>query len=342
MVGPVADNPRIPVAPGSVLVAIALSLFGAFMALWVPFLGIPIAAIGLARLWYRGMRLQTVVIAVGCGVSTIAFDLAGPVYITLFMLFAGPLAAEMLRRRSLTSVLLIVTLLMAGVWMGLLTGAAAYNGTSVQGFIESMSTAAEPTLKQLLGTDLGTEETQKQLDLMAASINQMWPAAFMIVSFLTALFSVSAVAAVARTSGVSVNGPPSLPELDMSPHLIWTLILGGALIAADKFSGNWHGGILGIAGENIVSVFRWVFFVQGVAVFAGMYRRAGFSRLSRTLGFVLLGVTETLLPLVSLTGLVDMFVNVRKLPRSGVVGPTTATGPGSSSESSGDRGPWHD
>ena len=343
MVGPVADNLRTQVAPGSFLTAAAVSLFGAFVALGVPFVGVPIAAAGLAWLWFRGMRVQAVIIAVACGAATFVSDLAGPIYVTLWLLFAGPLTAAMLRRRSLTVVVLVVTLLMSGVWVGLLTGAAASEGKNVQSFMESLvATATAPALEQVVGTDQGAVETRKQIDAMVVSFSRMWPAAFIIVSFLTALFSVTAVAAVAKKADVAVHGPPSLPELDMSPHVVWPLIVGGALIAADMFLGNWNGGVLGIVGENIVSVVRWVLFVQGVAVFAGLYKRAGFSRLSRSLGYVLLGITELLLPLVSLTGLVDIFVNVRKLPRSGVVGPTTATGPGSSSESPGDRGPWRD
>lgn len=343
MVGPGADSLRPEIAPGRLLIAFAISLFGAYVSVWVPFLGVPIAASALAWLWYQGRKLPAVIIAVVCGAATFVSDLAGPIYVTLWLLVAGPLVAVMLRRRSLTSVVLVVTLLMSGVWIGLLTGAAAYEGKSVQGLIGSLvKTATEPALRQVVGTDQGAEETRKQIEGMAETFTRMWPAVFVIVSFLTSLFSVSAVTAVAKTSGVNVNGPPDLAGLDMSPHVVWGLIVGGSMLAADKFLGSWNGGILGIAGENLLSVARWVLFVQGVAVFAGLYRRAGFSRLSRSLGYVLLGITEMLLPLVSLTGLVDLFVNVRKLPRNGVVGPTIATGSSSGSESSGDRGPWND
>jgi uncharacterized protein YybS (DUF2232 family) len=343
MVGPGEDSPRPAVAPGKTLTASLVSLFGAYVALWVPFLGVPIAASALAWLWFRGMKLPAVIVAVGCGAATFASDLAGPIYVTLWLLVAGPLAASMLRKRSLTSVVLVVTILMSGIWIGVLTGAAAYEGKNVQVLMVSLvDTATEPALRQVVGTDQGAEETRKQIDGMAETFTRMWPAVFVIVSFLTALFSVSAVAMVARASGTDVSGSQALQELDMSPHVVWALIVGVGMIAADKFLVGWSGGILGIAGENIVRVTQWVLFVQGVAVFAGLYRRAGFSRLSRSLGYVLLGITEMLLPLVSLTGLVDLFVNIRKLPRDGVVGPTIATGASSGSESPGDRGPWHD
>ncbi len=165
--------------------------------------------------------------------------------------------------------------------------------------------ATQPVLKQVTGTDQVAKDTRQQIEGMGTLFLRLWPAAFVVMIFLTSILSVFAVAAVARRSGASVNGPPRLPDLDMSPHVVWGLIVGVGALAADKFLGGWNGGILGIAGENILLVARWVLFVQGVAVFAGLYRKAGFSRLSRSLGYTLLGITEMLLPLVSLTGLVD-------------------------------------
>jgi hypothetical protein len=58
-----------------------------------------------------------------------------------------------------------------------------------------------------------------------------------------------------------------------------------------------------------------VFFLQGVAVFAALYERAKIGRPARSLGYVVLGVTEMLLPLVSLTGFADVWLNLRRLPR---------------------------
>jgi hypothetical protein len=130
MVGLGADSPNPAIAPGRLLTVFAVSLFGAYLALLVPFLGVPISASALAWLWYRGRRIPAVAIAVVCGAATFVSDVAGPVYVTLWLLLAGPLAAALLRRRSLTSTVLVVTILMSGVWIGLITGAAAYEGSA--------------------------------------------------------------------------------------------------------------------------------------------------------------------------------------------------------------------
>jgi uncharacterized protein YybS (DUF2232 family) len=62
---------------------------------------------------------------------------------------------------------------------------------------------------------------------------------------------------------------------------------------------------------------RWVLFAQGVAVFAGLYERVKVSKAGRAFGYATLAITEAFLPLVSLTGLVDVWLNFRKLPRDG-------------------------
>jgi uncharacterized protein YybS (DUF2232 family) len=57
--------------------------------------------------------------------------------------------------------------------------------------------------------------------------------------------------------------------------------------------------------------------LQGLAVFAALYRRISVGRVMRIIGFVLLGLTEVLVPSVSVLGLVDLFLNLRKFPRAG-------------------------
>jgi len=77
---------------------------------------------------------------------------------------------------------------------------------------------------------------------------------------------------------------------------------------------------------NLLVVARMVFLLQGIAVFAGLYRRANVSRPVRVLGFALLGATEMMIPAVSLTGLADIWLNLRRLPRDGVT-PESPSGP---------------
>ncbi|PKQ20755.1 MAG: hypothetical protein CVT66_03365 [Actinobacteria bacterium HGW-Actinobacteria-6] len=317
MASAVADNVE-PVRPVRLLAVSAACILGAYLSLAVPFLGVPVAAGALAWLWYRGQRVTTIAIAVLCGLLTFLIDPAGPFYVTLWLLIAGPLVATLVQRRSVATAVLVSTALMTVIWLGLLVGVSGLEGTSVNGYMSTlMKTATQPALDQVVGNATEAVQAREQIALLETTFVRLWPAIIAIMSFFTTLTTVFAVSAVARTSGVSVKIPPDLDRLDLSPHVVWGLIVGGGLLAADKFLGGWNGGVMGVVGENLLRITQWILFLQGVAVFASLYKRAKFSRLSKALGYVLLGLTEAFLPLVSLTGLADMFLNVRKLPRDG-------------------------
>lgn len=306
--------------PGASGIAIAsgLSFVGAALSLAVPFLGIPIGAGALAWLWYRRMPMLAIAVAILAGATTVIVDPVGPLYVVPWLLFAGPLSAALLKKRSIVGVLLFVTVLNAVVWIGLLTGVAALEGTSAQGFMRSISDqATKPALEQATSSGQNVEEVTRQVEAVGDTFVRMWPAILTLAAAFTALLSVGAVATIAGRLGVEVKPAPRLEQVDISPHVVWGLIVAVALIAGDKFSGGWNDQLLGVVGENLLQVVRWVLFVQGVAVFAGLYKKAGFARASRTFGYVVLGLTEVLLPLVSLTGLADVWLNIRKLPRDG-------------------------
>lgn len=335
MANAAADNGK----PVRLVVASATSILGAFLALGVPFLGVPVAAGALAGLWYRGRRVTTLALAVVAGALTFLIDPAGPFYVTPWLLIAGPLVALLIERRTVATAVLVSTVLMTLVWAGLLVGVSTADGTSVNDYMRSLvKTATQPALDSVTGTTSEARATREQITLVEGTFVRLWPTVIWIMSFFTTLGTVLAVSISARSSGVAVKSPPELDRLDLSPHVVWGLIVGGGLLAADTFLGGWNGGVLGVAGENLLRVTQWVLFLQGVAVFASMYKRAGFSRLSKALGYVLLGITEAFLPLVSLTGLVDMFVNVRKLPRDGVA-ETTAPPPDAPSGRTGEDRP---
>ncbi|MHB8705669.1 MAG: DUF2232 domain-containing protein [Coriobacteriia bacterium] len=306
-----------PSATG-ISVAIGLSFVGAALSLGLPFIGVPIAGGALAWLWYRKMPALAVAVSVLAGAATVIVDPVGPLYVVPWLLFAGPVTAVLLTKRSVAGVLVLVAVLNVAVWIGLLTGVAALQGTSAQAFMRSLSNeATKPAIEQAASTGENVEEVTEQIEMVGDTFARLWPAILTLAAALTALLSVGTVAAVAERAGVSVSPVPKLEKVDIGPGVVLGLIVAVALIAVDKFLGGWNDQLLGVVGDNLLLVVRWVLFVQGVAVFAGLYHKVGFTRLSRTLGYVVLGLTETLVPLVSLTGLVDMWLNVRKLPRDG-------------------------
>ncbi|PKQ38237.1 MAG: hypothetical protein CVT59_03150 [Actinobacteria bacterium HGW-Actinobacteria-1] len=332
MASAVADN-NAPARPVRLPLAFVACILGALLSLGMPYFGLPVAAGALAWLWYRGQRLATFAVAIVSGGLTFLLNPAGPLYVIPFLLIVGPLVAVLVQHRSVATALFVSTVLMSSVWFGMVVGAASAQDMSVNGFLDSVvKTVTQPARDSIVGDTAAARDSREQITYLETAVARLWPAVIVIMSFFTALGTVLAVALSARASGAVVKSPPELDRLDLSPHVVWGLIVGGALLAADTFLGGWHGGVLGAVGENMLRITQWVLFLQGVAVFAGLYKRAGFSPLSKAFGYVLLGITEAFLPLVSLTGLVDMFVNVRKLPRDGVAQvappPTDASGAG--------------
>ncbi len=337
MASAVADNTG-PERPVRLPLALVACIFGAFVSLLMPVLGLPVAAGALAWLWYRGQRSAMFAVAIVSSGLTFVLSPGGPLFVIPFLFIAGPLVAVLVQHRSVATALFVSTVLMTLVWLGMLVGVATVQGTSVNGFIDTATKSfTQPVRDSVVGDTAEARASREQITVLETTVARLWPASIVIMSFFTALGAVLAVAISARASGVSVKSPPELDRLDLSPHVVWGLIVGGALLAADTFLGGWHGGVLGAIGENTLRITQWVLFLQGVAVFAGLYKRAGFSPLSKALGYVLLGITEAFLPLVSLTGLVDMFVNVRKLPRDGAVQVTAPPTDASDADSEEDR-----
>jgi uncharacterized protein YybS (DUF2232 family) len=308
---------------------------GAVLATVFPFVGIPVAAGALASLWFGGRRTTAVLSAVAGGVATMVMAVpslspsavVGAVHIAAWLLVAGPLAAVLLRRSSAVNALLIVAGLSIALMAGLFGVTAALEGESVQAFVSSeVRSILEPFVTRALAPDAEAgevpAEVTEQIDELVDGAVRAWPSAVAVEAGLAALLALVVVGMVAVRSGVTVRSVPRFEALDLSPHVVWGLIAGIGLVAADKFLGGWNDGVLGLVGENALRITQWVLFLQGIAVFAALYRKVGLGRLSRTFGFILLGVTEAFVPLVSMTGLIDMWVNVRKLPRDGQSGGT--------------------
>jgi hypothetical protein len=316
-------------------VAVAVCLLGAVIATVFPFVGIPVAAGALASLWFGGRRTAAVLAAVAGGAATMVLALPSPtpsaivgaVHIAVWLLVAGPLAAVLLGRWQAVNALLAVAGLSVVLMAGLFGVTAALQGESVQAFVSSeVRSILEPYLTQALAPDAAAgevpAEVTEQIDELVDGAVRAWPSAVAVEAGLAAMLALVAVGTVAVRSGVAVRSVPRFEALDLSPHVVWGLIVGIGLVATDKFLGGWNDGVLGLVGENAMRITQWVLFLQGVAVFAALYKKVGMGRLSRMFGFILLGVTEAFVPLVSLTGLIDMWVNVRKLPRDGQSGGT--------------------
>ncbi|MCL4078137.1 YybS family protein [Coriobacteriia bacterium Es71-Z0120] len=301
--------------PAAALLAVVA---GALVSLAFPPIGLPLAAAGLVRLHVRHGALAAAAAAFVAGAATFVLDPTGPLYVTLWLLVVGPVTVGLLKRSRFESAVLAVAVAVAAVWAGAVVGAAAAQGTDVATmFRTTMQQAVSQGLVGAPQAGIGSAEAKRQVEELVSTMVRILPAVLAFLAGVTAVGSVGAATVVLRRLGVEVRGVPPLAEFDLDPRVVWALIAALVLMAVDKFSHGWRGGLLGVVGENLLLTMRWVLFAQGVAVFAGLYERVKVSKAGRAFGYATLAITEAFVPLVSLTGLVDVWLNFRKLPRDG-------------------------
>lgn len=293
------------------------------MVLFHPALALPIAGSCLAALVFGGRGLVAVATSAAAAalatltaqgtLFTIVFPLAETalppqtplVYAgttAASLLIVGPAVAWLLRRRRATEAVLLATAALSAVQLAALAALAGGAGLTLSALIRQ-------AVAQVAQQSGALEEVQQ-------AIVDGWPSVMLALNGFAAVFAVAGAARMASRLGVRVNRLPRLAAVDLDPRAAILPIAAFAVLAAARLPLEARG-TLEVVGSNLLAVARWVFFVQGLALFAGLYERAGFGRGMRVLGFVLLAVTEALVPLVSIIGLADVWLNLRRLPRDG-------------------------
>jgi uncharacterized protein YybS (DUF2232 family) len=243
------------------------------------------------------------------GPAAVGIDRLDALFVVVAMLAAGPAAAWALRRYSAYSVVAAGTLVAAGVYLAAPIGA--------QTLKDSLMLSRQMLDALVAGGSVADPAALKES--VAALLAQMaatWPATVVYTIGPGMLLSVPLVSRVGRSLGVEVKRYPALADTDLSFHLVWLAIAGLALLAAVTFWSHAQGTAYAV-GLNLLMIVRPALALQGLAVFAALYRRISVGRVMRIIGFVLLGLTEVLVPSVSVLGLVDLFLNLRKFPRAG-------------------------
>jgi hypothetical protein len=303
------------------LLLIALAcVAGAVLATDLPFAGVPLAAGALGWLTYRYGNVSAIVATVlsTAAACFVAGSWLPALFVAPALLAAGPLAAWALTRWSALLVIVGVTLLIMGAAVSLDVTVAALNGRSFAQERQVESAAMRQLLVQR-GAVPGTADPAAVADVadqVARLWLTLWPSLYLYVAGLAAVLAVPAVSRAGRALGREVAALPPLPELDFSLHVVWPAIAGLALLAAAAFAGRPDGWMQAL-GANLLLIVRPVLFFQGVGDFAALYRKAGVGRVARFFGFLFLGLSELVVPSVSIVGLADLFANFRKLPRGG-------------------------
>ena len=218
------------------------------------------------------------------------------------LLLVGPIAAWLMRRRPPFETTFIIAAALSVMQVAALASFASGAG---QTLLEFVSAAVGGIIAQTTG-----------LKEVEGAMLEAWPSVLVALNGFTAIFTVAGAGVAASRLGVETRRLPPLAAIDLDPRMVLLPIVAIALLAAGRLSIE-IAPTLEVIGSNLLIIARWMFFLQGVAMFAGLYERAKLGRAARSVGYVVLGITEAILPLVSLTGLADIWLNLRRLPRDG-------------------------
>lgn len=232
-------------------------------------------------------------------------------WVTVSLLAAGIGTPWLLRRLTALQTTAVVALVLSAIQVAALASFAVGAGMDLSGYVA----AGAQEMVALVGM------AAEYGELFATS----WLAMVVAMNMLAALFVVVVAGVSGSRLDPRIHTLPVLADVDLDPRVALLAIVTVALLAVGRFTSS-SVPMIEQLGLNLLVIARMVFLLQGLAVFAGLYRRAKVSRPVRILGFALLGATEMLIPLVSLTGLADIWLNLRRLPRDGV---TPAAPPGS-------------
>lgn len=293
----------------------------AYMVPLVPFVGAPLAAFALALIAYRFgdvwswaavFGASAVAIALNASYGALVFALVVPVLIV-----AGPLGARLLQKRPALAVAVIISTIVFSVMIASFGIQAALEHTSLVAFFQEQVKQGGEAARAMAGTknsSSGLNLTDAQMLLVSLSV---MPGLLVVACGATGILSTVAMTSAGRRAGVPVNALPRLTTLEIStyalvPFIAGILLLAGGLVA----KGTWSAGLT-IAGGNLLTVAIPLLTLQGVGIALFLLQRFEVPRWGRILAITAALLIEWLLPLLTLAGLVDTWLNLRRLPRDG-------------------------
>jgi hypothetical protein len=275
--------------------------------------GLPVAAAGVAGLAYRG-KIALAAVAAALGVGAVAALQRIDVVFVAPAVIAILLSVVMLPKRNaqVVGALLVGVLTLASVGFEELL--ARGQGTTLTAATALQMQAAVGELVKALGSSASAELVSR-LKEVAVTMSGAWPATYFESAVVVGVLVIVAIAWAARRAGREVN-VPALSQLDLSPHVLWAFVVGLLLLAA-SYGAFPASKTFAVVGLNLVLCARTLFVLQGLSVSAGLLDRTGVGLGGRILALAALAALDALTLVVSFIGLLDFWVNFRRLPRDG-------------------------
>lgn len=296
-----------------VLLLVVATVLGTALTSSVAVFGLPIAAAGIAGLTYRSRGIIAAA-AAGFGVVLSGFLAPGGAIYVAPVVLAVVLAVALLPKYSFQVIVgsLIGVFALAGAGFDALAARSA--GTTLPAQFTEQAKLVTAGLVKSLGAS-ATADLTAQMTQASKFVASSWPSTYFQSAVFLAVLVVAAIAWAARRAGVSLD-IPSLSRLDLTPHVLWVFVAGVLMVAA-SYGSFTVSATLGIVGLNLVLCARALFFLQGIGVAAGVLDRTGVGLGGRILGLAALAALDVFTLAISFSGLLDFWINFRRLPRDG-------------------------
>ncbi len=289
------------------LTASTLSVFSTLAAIFAP---LPILYFSLHH--GRGAGLLILSLSLGLTAAVLAFVGGQTSWGHLFFSgFLGILLAEMLKRQmSVGKTVVGTTLLVLALGCAVI---AAYSVSSGFNPLQATRAYIDRTLQEGLDLYLRVEGSSAEGEAFRSRIGDIGSAFFHLLpslAFIGTAFTVFMNVLAGRFASRRTGRPyPELGDLSrwrLPDFMIWPLLLAGGALLVPGEAIRW-------TAMNVVIVFLFLYFLQGLSVVSFFFRKKNVPLFLRGAGYILIFVHQIPLMVVCLFGITDVWLDFRKI-----------------------------
>lgn len=154
----------------------------------------------------------------------------------------------------------------------------------------------------------------KQTQNFLRFIPYLFPGIFGVYFIISSVINYSAGCVVFRKYGINIKPLPAFKDWDIGWYYCWGVIVGLVLVLIPPFNQDMDV-LIDVIGFNLLIVFGFVYSVLGASVIWGIFNRFKISVLWRFIIFILFGLSIGFILVLPIMGLLDIWINFRKLDR---------------------------
>ena len=187
---------------------------------------------------------------------------------------------------------------------------------SYNGYIDNLQ--SDLIVKKYISS-MGIDEAQfnyvlKQSQDFLRFIPYLFPGFWIVYCMSSSVINYLISYTVFRKQGINIKHFAAFKKWDIAWYWCWGIIIGLVLVLVPHFNPTLDI-IIDVVGFNLLIIFGLLYSVLGVSVVWGIFDKYKVSIMWRTFFFILLGLSISFIIILPVIGLLDVWVNFRKLNR---------------------------